>query len=134
MKRKYRYVLAVIFLLAYGGYVFFFAPILSERTAVRNMIIEDINLSQVPDGTYRGEFYHSFQYLVEVQVENSKITAIEVLNNRDGSHAKRAEGVIEKILEAQSVAVDGISGATTTSKSLLKAIENALLSAQGNDS
>lgn len=36
-----------------------------------------------------------------------------------------AEDVIDGVLKAQSLKVEAVTGATTTSKALLKAIENA---------
>jgi uncharacterized protein with FMN-binding domain len=38
-----------------------------------------------------------------------------------------AEGVVKSILDQQKNDVDVVSGATTTSKALLKAVENALV-------
>lgn len=130
MSRKLVSILAVLFLTAYGGYIFFFAPILQERSAVRDLEYQDVDLSQVPDGDFYGEFgYGSHLYAVEVSVRAGRIVAIDVVNNRTSEHAIKAEEVTEKVLQAQSVNVDAVSGATTTSKAILKAIENALLTA-----
>ena len=130
MKRNVWVGLALLVMVAYGAYIFILAPIAGERNAVRNIEFQDIDLSLVADGDYRGEFgYGSNMYEVEVKVIDHKIVAIEVVKNRDSEHAKKAEGVIERVIDAQSVQVDVVTGATTTSKAILKAIENALLSA-----
>jgi uncharacterized protein with FMN-binding domain len=60
-------------------------------------------------------------------VQEHRIQQIDVLKNREESeYAKKAEGVVEKVLKSQSLKVDAVTGATTTSKALLKAIESAL--------
>jgi uncharacterized protein with FMN-binding domain len=50
------------------------------------------------------------------------------MQNRKTKYSKRAEGVIPRIIERQTPNVDAVSGATTTSKALMKAVENSLLS------
>lgn len=95
--------------------------------SVRTMPINEVDLTNVSDGVYLGNFsYAGFTYEVVVTVKDKKIEEIKVLKNRNTKYAKIAEGVIEKVIQAQSLKVDAVSGATTTSKALLKAIENAL--------
>jgi uncharacterized protein with FMN-binding domain len=128
MKRWHMQLLALVFVLGYGAYLFFYAPILRERNAVRNIEWQELDLSAVPDGRYRGEFGEgSHLYVVEVTVERQRITAVEIVQNRDSEHARRAEKVVERVIGHQSLEVDAVAGATTTSKALLKAMENALL-------
>lgn len=101
----------------------------NELDKVRKMEINAIDLSRVSDGNYRGNFsYGNFTYTVEVLVRNARIETINILENRDSKYAKMAEGVAEKVVWQQRNDVDVVSGATTTSKALLKAIENALRS------
>lgn len=99
----------------------------AEMKRVRAMPINDIELSSIREGTYIGDYsYGGFTYEVEVVVRNYKMENINVLKNRKTYHALEAEGVITEVLKTQSLNVDAITGATTTSKALLKAIENAL--------
>jgi uncharacterized protein with FMN-binding domain len=49
------------------------------------------------------------------------------LQNRDTKHAVRAEGIVHEIINKQTPNVDAVSGATT-SKALMKAVENSLVS------
>lgn len=98
-----------------------------EKTRVRQMKIQDVDLSNVRDGEYVGSFsYGGFDYRVKTTINGHKITNIEILHNRNTKHAKRAEGVVPEMLEKQTPNVDAISGATTTSKALMKAVENSL--------
>ena len=130
MKRNVLVGLALLAMVAYGAHIFILAPIAGERNAVRHLEFQDVDLTQIADGDYRGEFgYGSNMYVVEVKLKDHKIVAIEMVKNRDSKHAKKAEGIIERVIDAQSVQVDVVTGATTTSKAILKAIEYALLSA-----
>jgi uncharacterized protein with FMN-binding domain len=102
-------------------------PVLQEQKQVRRMEISNADLTKVLDGVYQGDFtYGGFTFLVEVGVTNHKIENIKILKNMETSHAKHVEGVIERIIQKQSPNVDAITGATTTSKALMKAVENAL--------
>ena len=101
------------------------------NAAVRRMPINHVDLSQVKDGDYSGDYaYGGFNYEVKVSVANHQIKGIAIIKNRTTSHAKMAEGVVKRILEQQENDVDAVSGATTTSKALLKATENALAKGQ----
>lgn len=105
----------------------FWSSRFKEMKTVRAMPIEAIDLASVQDGTFQGEFsYGGFTYEVAVAVKDHRIQTIDILKNRDTKHAKQAEGVVPEVLSAQSVNVDVVTGATTTSKALLKAIEQAL--------
>ena len=99
----------------------------AEVKAVRNMPINHVDLPKVKDGGYNGDFtYGGFTYEVGVTVASGRIKDIAVVKNRTTKHAKMAEAVVKSILEQQRNDVDAVSGATTTSKALLKAVENAL--------
>lgn len=101
------------------------------NAAVRKMPINHVDLSQVKDGDYSGDYaYGGFSYEVKVSVANHQIKDVAIVKNRTTKHAKMAEGVVKRILEQQKNDVDAMSGATTTSKALLKATENALTKGQ----
>ena len=94
---------------------------------IRNMPIKNINLTKVSDGIYKGEEHAgNYTYKVRVTVENHKIVNIEGVDNRKSPYVTYAEGVFAKIIKQQKVDVDAITGATTTSKAFMKAVENAL--------
>ena len=89
--------------------------------------INNIDLSRVEDGTYTGvyDFNKSVGAKVEVKVENKQITNINILEHRKGLGGK-AEAIVNNVIDAQSIKVEAISGATGSSTIILKAIENAL--------
>ena len=129
-KRIVPLLLAVLLVTAACGYFLVYMPMMKKHMEVRDMEIAEINLAVIKDGSYRGEFtYGSFTYIVVVKVLGNHIADINVVQNRDSSYAKMAEDVMKKVLQAQSLQVDAVSGATTTSKALLKAVENALVPA-----
>jgi uncharacterized protein with FMN-binding domain len=99
-----------------------------EMVRVREMAIQDMDINNIQDGEYTGSFsYGDFEYEVKTIVNDHKIEDIVILHNRDTKHAKHAEGVVSEILKNQTPNVDAISGATTTSKALMKAVEHSLL-------
>jgi len=109
--------------------VFFLSGCVSpEVLATRQLEIQDLDISAAKDGTYTGDYtYGNFTYSVEVTIAGGKITSIVMLANRDDKHVILAEGVIPKVIAEQKTNVDVVTGATTTSKAILKAIENAVL-------
>ncbi len=109
------------------------------RREIRNLTINDINFKNLRDGTYVGEYKgkkDSFRNTrVEVTVSSGRVTGIKVLKgalNKEGKPAEinskgsTVEDLFEKVIETQSLQVDVISGATLTSKTHVKAVENAL--------
>ncbi len=93
------------------------------------MPIQQIDLVSVENGVYAGSF-SVFPVSVEVSVtvEDHMITDIDLVKHSNGQ-GKAAEVIPAKVVQAQSLAVDAVSGATYSSRVILKAIENALLSA-----
>lgn len=131
MKRTFLYIIIVslvIMVISVAIFMVTVYPKIKEQAEVRKMVIDDVELSDVKDGSFRGDFtYGNFTYEVEVTVQEQEIKQIKVLQNRgESEYAKKAEGVVDKVLKTQSLKVDIVTGATTTSKALLKAIENAL--------
>ncbi|MCR4421437.1 MAG: FMN-binding protein [Spirochaetales bacterium] len=95
---------------------------------INDLQISDIDLSSVKDGIYRGEYITiPVSAKVEVTVKDHKIIDIKLLEHRNGK-GQPAEAIVEKVLKDQKLKVDVVSGATASSKVILKAIENALLS------
>jgi uncharacterized protein with FMN-binding domain len=68
-----------------------------------------------------------YRYQVRVRVKSGRIDDIEVLENgTNNDYAKKGLGVIPRMIEQQSPKVDTITGATVTSKALMKCVERAL--------
>jgi uncharacterized protein with FMN-binding domain len=87
------------------------------------------DLSGKPDGVYRGEYntHTPVQVVImDVTVQNQRIQKIDIVQHICSAFGKPAEKIIGKIIEKQSLDVDTVSGATISSKGILKAVENAL--------
>jgi uncharacterized protein with FMN-binding domain len=87
----------------------------------------DINSKS--DGTYRGNYVlegSPVKVTLDVSVQDNKIIAINIIKHFCSPIGKKAEKITERIIEKQSLNADVISGATGSSKAILKAVENAL--------
>ena len=109
-----------------GASGFYFYRIGLYQSIVAEISVSTPDLRTVADGTHHGSFDAlEVAATVAVSVENHKITAITILHHKnDRGHT--AEVITDKVIAAQSLEVDTISGATNSSKVLLKAIEAAL--------
>lgn len=88
--------------------------------------IGTVDLNTVADGEYIGVCQNKILFaVVKVEVQDHKITDIEVVEHK-ASYMEQAEQIAGAVSSAQSLDVDAITGATLTSDTVLKAIENAL--------
>lgn len=126
-------VVAGILILIVGGIA------IAIQTISKNMekelastVIRDVDLSTIADGTYHGA--HSiFPVSVEVEVTvlDHAITNVEITKHDNGQGAP-AEALADTVVQEQKLTVDVVTGATTSSKTILKAVENALSSAENH--
>jgi len=80
----------------------------------------------VRDGTYEGKaFLLPVSVRVRATVSGGRLQSIDILKHFNGQ-GKPAEAIIPRVIETQALGVDVISGATHSSLTILKAIENAL--------
>lgn len=102
------------------------------QSIVKQISISNVDLSKVPDGSFTGSFDAVFVGAeVNVAVQNHKIVDVKLVNHKN-ERGQSAEVIPEKVVQAQSLQVDAVSGATSSSKVILKAIENALISGEKN--
>lgn len=84
------------------------------------------DLAQIADGTYPGSCDNGLvKVRVAVIVENHTIVEVQLLEHDNGL-GSAAEVITDTVVQRQSVEVDAISGATMSSRTILKAVENAL--------
>lgn len=88
--------------------------------------VKGVDLSRLSDGVYLGS-YECFPVRVSVVVTiyEHTILAIEIVEHRTGQGGD-AERIVADVLRNQTLAVDAVSGATLSSKCILKAVETAL--------
>jgi len=93
----------------------------------RTLDMGRIDLNTVEDGTYIGVCQNKILFaVVKVEVSGHEIRGIEILEHKE-SYLPQAEMIAADVLGSQSLEVDAISGATLTSDTVKKAIEDALL-------
>jgi len=81
---------------------------------------------RVADGVYEGAaFLLPVSVRVRATVSGGRIASIDLLKHFNGQ-GKPAEAIIGRVIEAQSLGVDTVSGATHSSLTILTAIQNAL--------
>ena len=127
-KKTVLFVIMFLFLVGFVLRILYLKSVADYRQAVRETTFEDINISDIPDGVYVGEYDVDFIYAkVEVTVQNGEITNINILEHRH-ERGKTAEVITDSIVDEQKTDVDAISGATNSSTVIKKAVENALKS------
>lgn len=96
------------------------------KQRIADTVITDVDLSKVPDGLFQGSYDMNWVAAeVEISVKDHRITDIHLLSHKNG-RGKPAEVLLETVINEQSLSVDIVSGATASSKAILKSIELAL--------
>ena len=97
------------------------------QNKVSTINVQNADLTLVKDGTYTGNCDTGYVYAkVKVQVKDSAITSVEILEHRT-ERGQKAEQIPEKIVDEQKITVDTVSGATNSSKVIEQAVYNALM-------
>ena len=125
-KRILSFVAVLFFLIGLIFAAVYLKDVADYKKAVRDTTFSNLDISNVSNGVYVGEYDVDFVYAeVEVTVQNGVITNIDILEHKNG-RGKPAEIVTDRILEEQKIDVDAVSGATNSSIVIKKAVENAL--------
>jgi len=125
LKRKYNIIFLVSLILIAFGY-FMVNKILKD--SIGGMEIKEVKVRPLKDGTYKGTFSgNGGFYNVNVEIEGPKIISIDYYTDVKSNYNRFADATIKRIIEKQSPNVDAITGATTTSKCIMKAVEDALI-------
>ena len=125
-KRILSFTAILLFLIGLIFMAVYLKSVADYKRAVKETTFNNLDISNVPDGIYIGEYDVDFVYAkVEVTVQNGVITNIDILEHKNG-RGSRAEVVVDRIVEEQKIEVDAVSGATNSSTVIKKAVENAL--------
>lgn len=106
-----------------------------EHQEARSLPLNAVDFSKLNDGVYHGAYAGGmYKWRVnecDVTVTNGKVTDIQLAASQDpGSENTQHQALYDRVIQAQSLQVDTISGATLTSRAYLQAVENALVQAQ----
>jgi uncharacterized protein with FMN-binding domain len=114
----------VLLIVIFGVVLFFRARQMIK--VIESAIIEDVDLTQIADGVYSGEFG---DFLVDVKLEVTikahQITGINIVDQRSGPGYEARE-VVDRIIVAQSPKVHAVTGATGSSRCIMIAVQRAL--------
>ena len=127
-------VIIVVAVLGVGGGIGYFY-ISKEHREVQSLSLNIVDFDRLKDGVYRGEYaggiYAWRTNECEVTVERGKVTDIRLISSKEFEEENAdLKALYDRVIGAQSLQVDTISGATLTSKAHLQGIENALIPAQ----
>jgi uncharacterized protein with FMN-binding domain len=111
------------------------------RREAASLVIEDVDFSRLKDGVYVGEYVGTKDHLRDAKVEATvKGGVLEKVNVTGGALAQKEQqeirggqtiqSLFDRVIRKGSLQVDAISGATITTKTHLKALENALEQAE----
>ena len=112
------------------------------RREIAGLTFSEVDFENLRNGKFVGEYKGTKSHLrdtkVEVMVSGGDISDIKIIKgavDKEGKPSKLAgdksiSDLFEKVIESQTLQVDVISGATLTSKTHLKALENAMQQAQ----
>ncbi|MFZ2650687.1 MAG: FMN-binding protein [Burkholderiaceae bacterium] len=101
-----------------------------QLEAYRQGPVALVDVAPLRDGSYAGQDTQAgFTFRVRVHVAEGRIARVDVLDNRDTHYARLALLAAAKLEGRPRNDVDAVSGATTTSKALMRAVSNALQNA-----
>lgn len=96
------------------------------QDAIKNLSIDEIDLTKLENGEYIGEFDVDFiSAKVKVTITDHTISNIEYIYHHNDK-GKNANIITSNMIQQQKIKVDTISGATNSSKVIQKAVERAL--------
>lgn len=125
MKKKILIILLCTILFALIGASLYLKTLVND---VNSITVSNLNMANITDGIYVGKYSITPVYVeVEALVTEHKITNIKIIEHENGLGGK-AEKIVDDVISRQSLEVDALSGATVSSKYIIKAIENALQS------
>lgn len=126
MKKVLIITMSILIIACIGFGIRYLVSVNTYKKEVKNISIKGVDLEKVKDGQYLGSCDVGYiKAVVKVQVKDHKIMSIKLIEHKN-ERGKKAEVILGKVIKAQSVKVDTITGATNSSKVILRAIESAL--------
>ncbi len=118
-----------------------FAVFEPGRREAASIVVEDVDFNHLKDGVYVGEYVGTKDHLRDAKVQATvKGGQLEKVDVTGGAMAQKErqeirggqtlESLFDRVIQKRSLQVDAISGATITTKTHLKALENALEQAE----
>jgi len=107
-----------------------------EHQEAKSLPIQSLDFNELQDGVFHGAYQGGmFKWRAnecQLTVKSGRVTDIQLIGSQDpGTKNTQHQMLYDRIMDAQSLQVDTISGATLTSKAYLKAVEDALVHSLG---
>lgn len=126
MKSLFKILLLLIIIAGIGGGYWFSLRYKHMVSTFQTLEIKDIDLTQLKDGLYTGEFS---EFLVAVKADvtltKNRISEVRISRQRCGK-GYEASDTLNRIMKAQTPKVDTVAGATASSKAIMAAVQKAL--------
>lgn len=105
-----------------------------EHREARSISLDSQVFNNLSDGVYLGAYAGGMNGWraneVRVTVRQNRVVGIDLISSRElEDHDPGYRDLVSRVIEAQSLDVDAITGATLTTRAHLKAIEEALSTA-----
>jgi len=127
--RKRALIILGVVVVLLGGMLLFATAGLQEAL---NLPLKTVDLAGAADGVYSGAYENGrWTNHVEVTLKDHAITAVQPTDTATGREQIVAD-LSAEVIAAQSPDVDAVAGATASSRSFLKAVEAALVTAAGS--
>lgn len=115
----------IVLLIVLSPFVRDYIDLINYNREIENLQIESPEIEGLEDGEYYGEYVvYAIEARVRVLVQSGEIIEIDLEHEHERGY--NAEEVTGRVINQQSLEVDMVSGATHSSKVILKAIEKAL--------
>ena len=114
---------------AFSGLIIIILSFLSCSSTWVNIHASLPDLNHIKDGIYRGEYdlpRTPLKVVLDVTVQNQVLTTIDIVEHSSSPIGRKAENIVYRIIEHQSLDIDVISRATASSKTIKMAVQNAL--------
>jgi uncharacterized protein with FMN-binding domain len=99
----------------------------SGMGAIKSLVIHQVDLTKIQDGTYKGSFHQGrWTYDLEVTIQSHRITSVKNTNKKMEMLKAINDKLASTLIEKQQIPFDTVSGATLNTKAFLKAVENTL--------
>lgn len=134
-KTQIKLIRFLLVLLVISGFIYFrfVKPFLNEKDKLLNLKIASVDISEISDGIYAGEYHSVLDPIkVNVHIESGRINGIDLNAGNQTDYGKKGNKVIENIIRDNNPKTDVIAGATVTSKIIMKAVEKALTNVENN--
>jgi uncharacterized protein with FMN-binding domain len=128
-------VLMIILAVLAAGAVTGWSALMREHREAASLPLNAVDFDALVDGVYHGAYaggmYAWRRNECEVTVADGRVIDIQLVATEDPAAENMDYAMLyERVIEAQSLQVDTISGASLTSKAYLQCVENALLQEQ----